>query len=81
MINYLKPDVTYRIEDQDKLLYEYLEKHYDDITYVEHRTAENTRNHSPFEEMLYDFGPPRDQYIDKINDFCFEHGYKEIKFK
>ena len=26
MINYLKPDVTYRIEDQDKLLYEYLEK-------------------------------------------------------
>jgi hypothetical protein len=81
MINYLKPDVTYRIEDQDKLLYEYLEKHYDDITYVEHRKAENTRNHSPFEEMLYDFGPPRDQYIDKINEFCFEHGYKEIKFK
>lgn len=81
IIKKLKPDVTYRIEDQAELLYEYLEKHYDDIHYVEHKKAENTRRHSPFEEMLYDFGPPRDVYIDSINEFCIEHGYKEIKFK
>ena len=81
IIRDIKPDVTYRIEDQDKLLYEYLEKHYDDIEYVEHKTAENTRKHCSFAEMLYDFGPPRDVYVDSINEFCLEHGYKEIKFK
>lgn len=80
IIRDLKPNMVYRIEDQDKLLYDYFKLHYDDIYYVDYQTPYNTRKHSSFEQMLSDFGRPRDVYIDAINEYCFEHGYKEIKF-
>ena len=80
-ISELKPDVTYRIEDQSRLVFEYLKPHYPNIEFVQHKTAENTRKHPDFTEMLYDFGPPRDEFVTMINAMCVELGYKEIDFK
>jgi hypothetical protein len=81
IIRDLKPDVTYRIEDQSKLLYDYLKFDYDNIEWVDDQTPYNTREHSSFEQMLSDFPPVMDVYIDMINQYCLEHGYEEIKFK
>ena len=81
LINKLKPDVTYRIEDQPYKLFEYISQFYPQAEYEEQPEKYNTRKHAPYEEMIYDFGKPRDVYIDMINEYCVEHGYEEIYFK
>ena len=76
-IRELNPSITYRIEDQDYYLYGQLSKYFN-ITYVQHRTKENTRHHANMHDLIYQYGKPRQEFIDKIEDYCSYHGYPKL---
>ena len=76
----LKPNVVFKIETEQKKLFDYLSKHYD-IKYIEHVEKENTRQHKSFEDMIQQYGIPSKDHIEKINKYCKDCGYNEIKFE
>ena len=80
LITNLNPDISYRIEDEGRILFEYL---------IENKTGavwnpdilnvrSNTREHPGWEEMINEFGEIPEKYLEKINEYCKKYGYNLI---
>lgn len=77
MILNLNPDIVFRIEDQQKRLFEYFVSHYD-IEYVKIRERANVRDHNNMASLLNVYGTPSKEFCDQIDSFCERHGYRNI---
>ena len=80
MILRCRPDVQYRIENEEQKLFNYFKSAYPDIQYIEHPNKENTRKHKSFEQMAEEFPTPSKQHIDRINHYAMACGYDKVEF-
>lgn len=79
LINSMHPNCTFRIEDQQKKLYDYLESVGYTIKYVEYNTPVNTRQHSTLENALTEH--TASSFHQKLmHNFCDKYGYSRINF-
>lgn len=73
------PDFTFRIEDEQFKLYEFLlDKKFNLLRYSEHNQKENKRKHKSFNEMIKEFGCVSSNAKKLINDFCIKYGYTKL---
>lgn len=76
----MNPDITYRIEDQQEVLFDGLSERGYDVTYVHCDTPVNTRPHLTLDDaLLYYTVSPEHQIL--INNICDKYNYKPIEFK
>ena len=79
IISAMKPDITYRIEDQQTNLFEVLVEDHD-IEYEEYNTPYNTREHRTLDDALCYYDVSIEHQL-LINVFCDKYGYTPIDFK
>ena len=80
MILRCRPNVQYRIENEEQKLFNYFKSAYPDIQYIEHPNKENTRKHKSFEQMAEEFPTPSKQHIERINHYAMACGYDKVEF-
>jgi len=75
----LAPSFTYRIEDEDFLLFNYLKsKKKFKIKYKKLDKIVNRRKHKSFDEMIKKFGAPSEEHQTIINVFAQKYGYNKV---
>ena len=77
----LNPNVVYKVETEQKKLFDYLSQHYD-ITYVQHNVKENSRQSAErrmpgLQELIKRFGVPSQNHMNRLNNLCVELGYNK----
>ena len=77
-IKKLTPSITYRIEDQDNILFDYLKSQKLDISYQKLDEVVNSRRHKSFSQMIKKFGTPSEKHQESINNFAQKYGYKKV---
>lgn len=80
MILRCRPDVQYRIENEEQKLFNYFKSVYSDIQYIEHPEKVNVRKHNSFERMANVFPTPSKQHIERINHYAMACGYDKVEF-
>ena len=80
MILRCRPNVQYRIENEEQKLFNYFKSVYPDIQYIEHPNKENTRKHKSFEQMAEECPTPSKQHIERINYYAMSCGYDKVEF-
>ena len=80
MILRCRPNVQYRIENEEQKLFNYFKSVYSDIQYIEHPDKENVRKHNSFERMADVFPTPSKQHIERINHYAMACGYDKVEF-
>lgn len=78
LITELKPNITYRIEDQQQELFDYLSGVYP-LKYVESTNKTNTREHSGLEAAIGGYEVST-LHRDLLDAYCDKHGYNQVKF-
>lgn len=77
LIKKIKVDCTYRIEDQDQLLFKFISSKenlkYSDV-FVNKK--QNQRKHPDWDQMINEYGTVADRHIKMLDDFCKQYGYK-----
>lgn len=71
----MDPDFIYRIEDQDRDLFEYLQSKGLKITYSTINDKVNAREHPGLESLENEKRTVRPSVKRKLNDFCVRYGY------
>ena len=80
MIMNCKPNIKYRIEDEELELFNYMKIHYPHIEFSPHPNAENIRKHKSFEDMCREFPTPSLKHQQRINEYAEENKYEKVKF-
>lgn len=80
LISKLEPNLTFRIEDQEMILFNYLKESGSNITWdnIAVGQKQNQRQHPTWEEMIREYGDIPIRYKIKINTYCKKHGYSKI---
>lgn len=76
LIEKMQPDFMFRVEDQNKELFEFLQKK--GLKVKETKISKkkfNKRKHPNFEEMVLEFGNISDKCKKLFNNYCVKHGY------
>lgn len=81
LITSLNPNIVYRIEDQGKILYDYLKENNINVIWNPKfiNVKINTREHPNWDQMIDEFGEIPSSYVEKINSYCSKYGYSLIK--
>jgi len=82
LINLLNPNFTYRIEDQEKELFDFL-KNKGLVSVYSNKIVgkkQNTREHKKWEEMLSEFDIFSKDKLVKLDKFCKRYGYNNLSF-
>ena len=82
LINLLNPNFTYRIEDQEKELFDFL-KNKGLVSIYSNKIVgkkQNTREHKKWEEMLSEFDIFSKDKLVKLDKFCKRYGYNNLSF-
>jgi hypothetical protein len=76
----LKPNFTYRIEDQGEHLFKFLETEGLSVQFDASviGDAQNTREHPAWDMLLLEYPNIRTRYKNMINAFCEKHGYANL---
>ena len=77
LINLLNPDFTYKIEDQEKELFDFL-KSKGLVSVYSNKVVgkkQNTREHKKWEEMLSEFDAFSKDKLVKLDEYCKRYGY------
>lgn len=80
LITNLNPSISYRIEDQGDVLYEYLVENRIGTIWNPNvlKAKSNVREHPDWGEMINEFGKIPEKYLRKINNYCKKYGYELI---
>lgn len=78
LITKRNPDFIYRIEDQDKDLFDFLESKGYNVQYVEQKDPVNARIHKSIESLSEEMKTVRPSIKKKINSFCIKYGYDPL---
>ena len=79
MIESMNPDLTYRIEDEYKKLYDFVSTNINsNIRYTEPEKNVNARNKKGIETLSDEMELVRPFYRILINDYCDKHGYDRL---
>lgn len=78
LISLKKPAFTYRVEDQEKELFDFLKSKDLDITYIPSTGNVNTRDHKGIEELQQYIQSVRPSIKKKMNAFCEKYGYDPL---
>lgn len=78
LINKMGPSFTYRIEDQSKDLFNFLQTSGMSIEWQEPAGPVNARSHSNLEELKEELDRVRPSLRMKLNAFCVKHGYDPL---
>lgn len=79
MICDIKPDLTYRVEDQQKKLFDFLESTGYSVKYKEFSTPVNTRSHSTLDDALSQHSVSS-FHQNLMHNFCDKYEYPHIIF-
>ena len=80
MIMNCRPNIKYRIEDEEERLFNYMKIQYPTIKFKPHPNPENTRKHKSFENMCREFPTPSLKHQQRINEYAEENKYEKVKF-
>lgn len=75
LITAKNPDFTYRVEDQEKELFDFLKSKGLDIEYKPSTGAINARKHEGIEELEHEKSTVRPSIKRRINEYCQKYGY------
>lgn len=75
LVQQMGPDFTYRIEDQAKDLFDFLQSKDLSVNWIEPLEKVNARNHPDFSELKDEMAKVRPSVRGRINEFCLRHGY------
>ena len=76
MIEKMHPDFVFRVEDQNKELFKFLQKK--GLKVKETKISKkkfNKRKHPNFDEMVLEFGNISDKCKSLLYNYCQKHGY------
>lgn len=76
LITAKQPHFIYRIEDQEKELFDFLKSNGLEIEYVPSEGKVNSRMHKGLQELENEKRTVRPSVKRKFNDFCLKYGYK-----
>ena len=79
-ITKLEPNISFRIEDESKDLYDYLMENGAPVEWSSEfiGVKQNSRNHPKWDEMILEFGKLSGKYKIMLNRYCSKYGYDLI---
>jgi len=78
LITRMKPDLTYRIEDEAPKLFEFLKSKGFEVNWIEPQSGINARQHATISDLEKEMQSVRPSLRMKINSYCIKYGYDPL---
>jgi len=79
LIMNLHPNIIFRIEDQQRELFDYISQYYPNLRYVEYIEKYNVRMHESFETLKPLYETCLSEHKVAINNYCEKYGYQTLQ--